>query len=220
MDSATDRGTPGHIQGRIEGHWDGVRDGARDARTDQAGRNKQELLDTQLGFHNGHPYRAGRAFSAGGDTDFLLERAFKSTAEVNTNAMFAFYSLFMVQVRRLKVPVVAAINGTAIGAGFTFALSADIHIIAEEDHGLYMCPCGGLSASLTYVPQWISAGMAVIFQRAVMVLSRLSFLFATGVKGVCAVSRFAQGPWGEPPSSSEKNQKSNCRGRALLAELL
>lgn len=75
---------------------------------------------------------AGKAFSAGGDTVFLTERAFKSTPEVNTNEMLKFYSLFMVQLRRLRCPTIAAVNGTAIGAGFTFAMAADLHIIAEE----------------------------------------------------------------------------------------
>jgi len=63
---------------------------------------------------------AGRAFSAGGDLAFLLARA-ADTPENNVPAMKAFYGLFL-SLRTLPVPVLAAINGPAIGAGFCVAL--------------------------------------------------------------------------------------------------
>lgn len=74
---------------------------------------------------------AGRAFSAGGDLGFLQERAFNSTPEENTNTMRKFYSRFL-SVRRLPMPSIAAVNGHAIGAAFSFALATDMRIIAEN----------------------------------------------------------------------------------------
>jgi enoyl-CoA hydratase/carnithine racemase len=75
---------------------------------------------------------AGRAFSSGGKLNFLQDRAFNSTPEVNTNTMKAFYGRFLLNMRRLPVPTIAAVNGDAIGAAFSFALSADMRVIAED----------------------------------------------------------------------------------------
>lgn len=110
---------------------------------------------------------AGRAFSAGGDLDFLIERtqyvscptpqpflfrrfclalfpiililslflslAHRSPATPNVTTMKRFYDRFL-SVRSLPVPVIAAINGPAIGAGMCLAgtclhlfLTAEIH---------------------------------------------------------------------------------------------
>jgi len=70
---------------------------------------------------------AGRAFSAGGDLDWLLARH-RDTAENNISVMKAFYKKFLI-MRQLLVPVIAAINGPAIGAGLCLAVGgADVRI--------------------------------------------------------------------------------------------
>ncbi len=67
---------------------------------------------------------AGRAFSAGGDLDFILDRTTKSW-EVNQKEMVGFYSRFL-SLRNIKVPTIAMIQGHAIGAGFLIALACDL----------------------------------------------------------------------------------------------
>jgi len=72
----------------------------------------------------------GRAFSAGGDLDFLRDRHHDKPAN-NAPIMRAFYDGFLC-VRTLPVPVIAAINGHAVGAGLCFALACDIRIAAAK----------------------------------------------------------------------------------------
>ncbi len=76
---------------------------------------------------------AGRAFSAGGDLDMLEDYA-RRTREQGWSAeeaMFAFYSRFLA-LRDVPVPLIAAVNGHAIGAGFCVALGCDLRIVAAE----------------------------------------------------------------------------------------
>ena len=73
------------------------------------------------------------AFSAGGDLGMLEELA-RRTREEGFDAadtMRGFYRRFLA-VRTIPVPVVAAINGHAIGAGLCVALACDLRIVAAE----------------------------------------------------------------------------------------
>ena len=71
---------------------------------------------------------AGRAFSAGGDLQFLMDRHNDAPTN-NARIMRDFYSRFL-SVRKLEVPVIAAINGPAIGAGMAVACACDLRIAA------------------------------------------------------------------------------------------
>lgn len=73
---------------------------------------------------------AGSAFSAGGDLQFLRDRC-ADTPSRNAAIMRKFYARFL-SVRELPVPVVAAVNGHAIGAGLAFALACDYRVVSEK----------------------------------------------------------------------------------------
>eukprot|EP01133_Synstelium_polycarpum_P012359 gene12359-14499_t len=73
---------------------------------------------------------AGKAFSAGGDLNFLMERA-HSTPIDNAETMERFYNTYL-YIRRIPVPIISAINGHAIGAGFCLALATDLRLASSK----------------------------------------------------------------------------------------
>jgi enoyl-CoA hydratase len=73
------------------------------------------------------------AFSAGGDLAMLADHARRTREEGfdATDEMRGFYQRFLA-VRDLPVPVVAAVNGHAVGAGLCVALGCDLRVVAED----------------------------------------------------------------------------------------
>jgi enoyl-CoA hydratase len=73
------------------------------------------------------------AFSAGGDLGMLEDHARRTRDEGfdATTTMRAFYDRFLT-LRSLPVPVIAAINGHAVGAGLCVALACDLRVVAED----------------------------------------------------------------------------------------
>lgn len=69
---------------------------------------------------------AGGAFSAGGDLKMLRAKSELSESE-NTRRMLEFYRSFL-RIYEVPAPVIAAINGHAVGAGLCFTLACDIRV--------------------------------------------------------------------------------------------
>jgi enoyl-CoA hydratase len=76
---------------------------------------------------------AGGAFASGGDLAMIQGRADEASARperarrVVGDAMRSFYRLFL-SVRELPCPTIAALNGSAVGAGLCLALACDVRI--------------------------------------------------------------------------------------------
>lgn len=73
---------------------------------------------------------AGNAFSAGGDLAFLDARA-SVTPKENADEMRRYYARFL-SIRQVQVPVIAAINGSAVGAGMALASWCDLRVASED----------------------------------------------------------------------------------------
>ncbi|GMH60818.1 hypothetical protein TrRE_jg5334 [Triparma retinervis] len=77
---------------------------------------------------------SGRAFSAGGSMSFLKSRS-AVPSHVNSQVMRNFYASFLC-VRTLPVPVIAGINGPAVGAGACLTLAADYRLMSDSSRNM------------------------------------------------------------------------------------
>ncbi len=74
---------------------------------------------------------AGRAFCAGGDMDEMAQ-AFKSSPLLDRNKLRRMLHEVFMPLVRLEKPVIAAVNGAAVGSGMNLALAADFVIAAQD----------------------------------------------------------------------------------------
>jgi 2-(1,2-epoxy-1,2-dihydrophenyl)acetyl-CoA isomerase len=114
---------------------------------------------------------AGRGFSSGAD----LKAGFSPTPEGHPDVLTPLHELYhpiIAGLRRLPKPVLAAVNGPAVGIGMSLALAADLVIAKESAYFLLafvnigLVPDGGSSL---FVPERIgfarAAEMALLGER-------------------------------------------------------
>ena len=70
------------------------------------------------------------AFCAGGDLSWIVSEPDASVSDLRAR-MLTFYRSWL-SVRDLEVPTIAALNGSAIGAGFAIALACDLRYAAAD----------------------------------------------------------------------------------------
>jgi 2-(1,2-epoxy-1,2-dihydrophenyl)acetyl-CoA isomerase len=78
---------------------------------------------------------AGRAFSSGADLKGGVWQAQDGSTDLLSPLREIFHPLIL-RLRRLEKPVIAAVNGGAVGIGCSLALAADIVIAAESAYFL------------------------------------------------------------------------------------
>ena len=74
---------------------------------------------------------AGRAFCAGGDMR-EMEAAADPLPLAGRNKLHRMLTTVLMPLVRLEKPVIAAVNGVAVGAGMNLALAADITLVSES----------------------------------------------------------------------------------------
>lgn len=75
---------------------------------------------------------AGRAFCAGADMKALKERASAGTGGEPTIRPIVYSKQLLVHMLEVEQPIVAAVNGDAIGLGATMAFACDIIVAADD----------------------------------------------------------------------------------------
>jgi len=73
---------------------------------------------------------AGKAFFAGGDLKWMA--GFEKGPAAALHELAGRLHLAVLEIRRMRKPVIAAINGVAAGAGFSFALACDFRVMAQS----------------------------------------------------------------------------------------
>ncbi len=98
---------------------------------------------------------AGRAFSSGADLKAGFEPTPEGHPDVHTTLTERYHPI-ITGIRRMPKPVVAAVNGPAVGIGLSLALAADLVIARESAYFLLafvnigLVPDGGSSL---FVPE-------------------------------------------------------------------
>lgn len=89
---------------------------------------------------------AGRGFCSGGDVEGIIAELFNR----DIRALLEFTRLtgaLITEIRRLRRPVIAAVNGVAVGAGAVIAAACDLRIAAKGARFGYIFPKVGLSGA-------------------------------------------------------------------------
>ena len=106
---------------------------------------------------------AGRAFSSGADVTEMVSGGGMRTPEDVGNVLRNEYMPMLQRLRTMPKPVIAAMNGPAVGIGASFALACDIRIATPEAYileafvNIGLAPDGGVSWLL---PRLAGTGVA------------------------------------------------------------
>jgi len=105
----------------------------------------------------------GRAFCSGADVTEMVDGAGMRTPEDVGNVLRTQYMPMLMRLRTMPKPVIAAMNGPAVGIGASFALACDIRIATPEAYvmeafvNIGLAPDGGVSWLL---PRLAGTGVA------------------------------------------------------------
>lgn len=72
----------------------------------------------------------GKAFCAGGDLSWVSQ--YSKSYQSSFHTLADRFHTAILEIRRMKKPVVAAINGTAAGGGFSLALACDFRVMEKS----------------------------------------------------------------------------------------
>jgi len=127
----------------------------------------------------------GKTFCAGGDLKWAVQ--FSPRAGCSFHTLASQLHLAIVEIRRMKKPVVAAIHGVAAGAGFSLALACDFRVMeksailrqAYTSNGL--CINGGGSFTLPRIVGLARALEIAAFDRPISAKQALEWGLVTKV---------------------------------------
>ncbi len=106
---------------------------------------------------------AGRGFCSGGDVDEIIG-ALLARDVADTLAFTRMTGAVVRNMRRLSKPIVAAVNGTAAGAGAVLALAADLRLLSEQATFAFLFTKVGLTGAdmgaAHLLPKVVGAGRA------------------------------------------------------------
>ena len=106
---------------------------------------------------------SGRAFCSGADVTEMAQGAGMRTPEDVGNVLRNEYMPMLTRLRTMPKPVIAAMNGPAVGIGASYALACDIRIATPEAYlleafvNIGLAPDGGVSWLL---PRMAGTGVA------------------------------------------------------------
>ncbi len=105
----------------------------------------------------------GRAFCSGGDVEDIIGELFVR----DMRGLLEFTRMtgdLIKNIRTLRRPVIAAVNGVAVGAGAVIALACDIRIVSEKARFGFVFPqvglCGADMGAAYLLPRIVGMGYA------------------------------------------------------------
>lgn len=162
---------------------------------------------------------AGRAFCSGGDVEEIIG----PLLDRDPDSLLAFTRLTCDLVRAIRgcrKPVVAAVNGTAAGAGAVIAAACDLRIAADQARFAFLFTRVGLSGAdmgiAWLLPRLVGLG------RATELLMTGEFINAAEAWRIGLVNRVvpADALAGEARALAERLARGPCHGLAVTKAML